>query len=191
MVTKKGFAGIIFLVIFVFAVLNVAYALEDGSQFISDISSGVTRTFYIGNVLGFDTLGGRHTFLLLGIKNGVANVKISEPSQTAAMTVGDEKRFDFNGDGIMDVYVKINDIMPSGVTNVANVTIQTIAEPAAPEVIEPEPAAPEPVAPAEEPQEILIDKITEPEKSSSTWIWIVAVVVVIAAALYFILRKRK
>ncbi len=198
MIAKKGFAGIIFLTVLAIASLNMVSALDDGSQFVYDLSSGITRTFYAGNVLGFNVLGGRHIFLLVGIKDELVNVKLSEPVQTAAMSAGEEKRFDFNGDGIMDVYVKINDVVPSGVTNFANVTIRTIAEQAASPVTNPvEPVAPEPVAPAASAGEEqkgnagnVVSEAKAEAKSSNVWIGIAVVAVVLIAA-YFVFKYRK
>lgn len=190
---EKEFLVLGFLVCFIFGFMGSVCAIDDGSEFISDISSGVTRVFYAGNVLGFNTLGGRHTFLLMSVREDIVTVKVSDPVQTAALAVGEEKKFDFDGDGIADIYVKINSIANPG--KAADVTVQTILEPmsAEPAAI---PAVEESAAPSAEEENVqnASDAAEDnAEESSGLGIYyiIVAIVIVAAIAVYFVLRKKK
>ncbi len=195
---RKGLVISGFLVCLVLSLVSVS-ALNEGSEFVPDISEGKTRTFYPGDVLGFNILGGRHTFLLANIKNDVVNVKLSEPVMIASMVAGEEKRFDFNGDDIYDVYVRINSVQPSGLIYSANITVQAIAEstdsiqePVEPEVVE----EPEENI-SETSDEVVIeegsDEIKDGPESDDGWkiaLWIAGGLIICAAVVYLFFRKK-
>ena len=194
---KRGFLSVVLMVSLFFAGLGFVSAGDTGSGFISDISSETTRVMYIGDVLGFNAIGGRHTFIIAGIKDGSVSVRTAQPIQSSTIAVGGEMRLDFDGDNVMDFYVRINNILPSG--KAANVTVKTISETIP---VEAAPVSNKPVAPVisapltsgEEPKENVSSNFGEqkPEttkKSSNAWLWIVIVVVLVGIAAYFAVKK--
>ncbi len=200
MMVKRGLVISGFLVCFILSMFSVS-AINEGSEFVPDISDGMTRTFYIGDVLGFNIFGGRHTFLLSWINDDSVNIKLSAPVITATMATGEERRFDFNGDEIYDVYVKIHSIMPAGHIKVANVTVQTIAEPVG-SVHEPIASEPETI---EEPEEnasdiedVVIEEGADEDKlepeSDDGWkiaLWVAGGIIIIAAFAFYLVSKKK
>lgn len=183
----------------IFASLGFVSAGDVGSGFVYDLSVETAHVLYIGDVLGFNAAGGRHTLLLVGIKDNKVTVRVAQPIQSATLGVGEETRFDFNDDGMMDFYLRVSEILPS--EKAANVTIKTISEkvpieesPSNVPVTPVTPAQETPSEPArEEPRENISDYFANQTsgtsgKSSSSWIWIVLVVIVIGAAIYFAIR---
>lgn len=185
---KKEMLGIFVLFGLAVAIVNsVVVAGGVGTAFVSNISDGVTKGIYIGDVLAFNAFGERQTVMLAGLKGDSATVQITLPSRRVVMAVGEEKKFDLNNDSVMDLYLKIDKILVEGKS--AEITIKTISEsgtPVTPVV---------PAIPAEEqkePSEANQGAETESvEKSNTSWMWWIVGLVAAIVVAYFIMRAKR
>lgn len=107
-------------------------------------------------------------------------IEVRSATQTAVLSVGESKKFDANGDGYLDILVKLNSIDSS---NKASLTVQSINE-----KIETA------ITPSGTTAAAATEEGALPETSSSIWIWIILgiiIVLIIAAIIFFLKRSKK
>ncbi len=147
----------------------------------TEITSGVTKSFSVGQVLGFTAVGSHHTFVATTITANNVTVKVTSTPQYATLVVGEEKKFDLNADNTYDVSVKLNSITG---TSSASMTVKAISE-----AITPTTDSTTTVAEESTP---VVQKVTEAIKSvsSKTYWWVAAVIVILAIVLYLVFRRK-
>ncbi|UCD20994.1 MAG: hypothetical protein JSW08_00385 [archaeon] len=71
-----------------------------------------------------DVNGTNHSFGVIDIQSGRASVLAQSANQFAVLYLGDERKFEVNGDSFYDVYVRLNDLY----THKVNLTVRKIHE---------------------------------------------------------------
>lgn len=82
----------------------------------TEMSDGSARLLMAKQRAQFSFDGSVHHVGVKSISDGVASVEIASTPVSYDFEVGDERKFDLNGDGIYDLYVKLNSI-DGGVAN--------------------------------------------------------------------------
>ena len=148
----------------------------------SELTGGLTKTLYIGSVIGFNILGGKHSLLITAIKDNKVTIKLSSVPQYATLAAGEEKKFDLNADNVNDILVKINSILSS---TKAEISIRAISEAITGEVINP-------TTPAGEEKETPATKVTEVLKSQSSSLWLIILgILIVILVIYYIIKSKK
>ncbi len=131
--------------------------------------------------VNFELSNESHILNIDSVGNDSVNITISSEPQTKMLSVGDEVKFELDGDNIYDFSVKLNSV--SGI--VAEFFMKTISE----EIPEGE---------VNEEDDSLIDSVGEGiedviDEAKKSWVWIIGIIVllvaIIGAVVYF--RKRQ
>jgi hypothetical protein len=159
-----------------------AYATE------TNLATGYTKKYYAGDATTFKINGKLHTFIMLYIKNNTATVQISSTSQKATLAIGEEKKFDVDGDGkYYDFSVKLNAI--TGIQ--ADITLKNINESVSAETAETEGTGAETAAEGG----TMGEGTGATEKAAVltiiSWIIIAVIVVIVIALIVWYAMKKK
>jgi hypothetical protein len=89
---------------------------------VADMEDGYTRNVYKGWKIVMPILGEDHTLNVDSTSGDMITITVSSTPQTVEMTIGEEKIFDVNDDGVSDLQVTLN----SKIGNLYSITIKSI-----------------------------------------------------------------
>ena len=151
---------------------------QTGQDF-SEIGSIQTSSFSGGGLgarerVRFKLNNEEHYVGVKSLTSGSATIEIASNPVELDLSVGEETKRDFDGDGYYDVYVKLNGISD----NKADLTITYLHE----QISTPQQE--------EQKEEVVSTPVGEIKKSSLTWFWIVLGAVVVGVAVVIFLKKN-
>jgi hypothetical protein len=145
----------------------------------TDLTNGYTSTLGLGKIVLFNSNNAQHKFLITNVVGNNVSIKLMSTLIVTSLMTGEEKQFDLNSDGKMDVSVKVNSV--SGKT--ASITLKAVTSSA--------PAAPveTPATPANEEQTEAKPEANENNNGAKILLTIIGVII-IALIVWLLLRKR-
>jgi hypothetical protein len=90
----------------------------------SQLKSGFTKELGVKARFSFKINNESHEAGIIDLTTATATINVSSIPQTAVLTIGEEKKFEINGDDYYDLFIKLNSIANSK----ANLTIKSIHE---------------------------------------------------------------
>lgn len=125
--------------------------------------------------------GKKHSIGLTDLTSTIATIEIFSTPQTATLSIGDERRFDLNGDGYYDLEIILNSIDQ----NKASLTLNSVYEKITEETQKQEQEKEEKAKETEE-------GVKEAEKEKDlTWLWILIVVIIVILIIVGYIIKKK
>jgi len=91
------------------------------------LEGGFSKVIYNGEEILFDVGNESHSFKVKNVTDSTAEIILSSTPQKATFSIGQEKRFNLNGDNYYDIFIKLNSIEVLGGDG-ANFTIRKIHE---------------------------------------------------------------
>lgn len=131
-------------------------------------TGGYSKTLRSKERIRVSVGGGTHHIGVKEVTASTVTIEVASDPQTATLSVGDERKFNVDGDSTYDIYVKLNSI--SG--NEADVTIKEVDETITAQTEQDQQDADDSASDGD-------DTDDEEEDGSKAWIWIVVVVIVV------------
>ncbi len=165
----------------------------------SDISSGITRILMEDDSIVFSVNGESHQIVVDKLESdSVTLIFYSDPIK-ATLKIGESKKVDVNGDGLLDILVELKNIdVPHKKAEIYFEDISPQKEPAPPSGITEETKDSESEEATEKEETTPKTEETTPtnpkyqeETSSKLWIWILGIVIILVIAFGFWFIKRK
>ncbi|MDD5193924.1 MAG: hypothetical protein PHF67_05055 [Candidatus Nanoarchaeia archaeon] len=151
----------------------------------TEFSSGVIKELKTRERVKVEVGSASHYIGVKELTEMSVKIEVSSTPQTATLNVGEEKKFDVNGDGSYDVIVGLRSI----IINEASLYIKSIDEKIIKEIAPPVEATTTPETTTAQPTETLA------ETSGTSWgLWIIVIVIAIAiiiVVIILVINQRK
>lgn len=152
------------------------------SPTITQLDSGYSKTLAANGGISFKVGTIAHTAKIKTIGTSTVTIEVRSTPQLANLTIGQEKSFDVDADGTLDLSVKLISIDSSKKT--ANLVFKTITSPAATGTTSTETSTGTTATTAAE-------KVADVVKNNSTLIIIIVLVIIVAIVSYLLIKRKK
>lgn len=157
----------------------------------SQAAAGYTHSVIVHSQIEVKVSGVLHSVGVVSLTGTSAVLNVSSTTQQATLNIGDEKKFDVNGDGYYDLDVKLNSITGS----MASLTVKTINE----QIVQPSTTsvgseATGTAAGASQDNGVTQPAVSESISLSKKIVWIVlavVIVIIVALVIWYILSRGK